>query len=267
MNRTIIFFCGILAIVSALDAQVPDVQVPEPDISRSSANYSITADTIDAVGLNAQSANYSLRGSAGGEFGAAGPGSATSANYNNKAGYVGQLSDLLAVAVSRKTHGAAGTFDVNLPLSGLSGVECRSGSTYSVVFTFANTLTSVASVSASATGPTQPGPTSGQIDPTDAHNYITNLTAVPNGQLITVTLTNAKDSDGNSGSSVPAVMGLLIGDANANRAVNASDVSQTKSRIGQAIDGTNFRSDVNANGTINSADISNVKANVGSALP
>jgi hypothetical protein len=235
--------------------------------SRSSADYSIPTDTIDSGGVNAQSMNYSLRGSAVGEFGAGANGSITSTDYNDKPGYAGQLSDLLTVAVSRKTHGASGTFDVNLPLSGLAGVECRGGSIYTVVFTFANTLTSVGSVNATATGMIQPGPSSGSIDTGDAHNYIANLTAVPNAQYITVTLSNVNDSDGNVSSSIPAVMGLLIGDANANRAVNASDVSQTKSRIGQAVDGTNFRSDVNANGTINSADVANVKSNIGSALP
>lgn len=235
--------------------------------SRSSADYSIPTDTVDSAGINASSANYSLRGSAVGEFGAASPGSITSANYNNKPGYVGQLSDLLTVAVARKTHGGAGTFDINLPLSGLAGVECRSGSIYNVVFTFASTLTSVGSVSATATGMIQPGPSSGMIDPNDAHNYIANLTMLPNAQYITVTLSNVNDSDGNVASAVPAVMGLLIGDANSNRSVNASDVSQTKSRIGQAVTGTNFRSDVNANGGINAGDVSQTKINVGTALP
>src|SRR5947199_286670 len=100
---------------------------------RTSPDYSITPDTIDSGGLNASSANYSLRGSAVGEFGAANSGSITSANYIDKPGYVGQLSDLLTLAVSRKTHGGAGVFDVNLPLSGLAGIECRSGSIYNVV--------------------------------------------------------------------------------------------------------------------------------------
>ena len=44
-------------------------------------------------------------------------------------------------AVSRKTHGDAGTFDLPLPLSGNPGIECRSGGAdgeYQVVVTFPN---------------------------------------------------------------------------------------------------------------------------------
>lgn len=232
--------------------------------TRASANYGITTETHESGG-QAVSANYKIDIGIGASGG--GTSVVNSPPQRLHAGYIGQLSDLLTLAISRKTHGGAGTFDINLPLSGLAGIECRSGSIYNVVFTFANTLTSVASVTATATGPIQPGPSSGQIDPMDAHNYIANLTAVPNAQYITVTLSNVNDSDGNVSASVPAVMGLLIGDANANRAVNASDVSQTKSRIGQAVDATNFRSDVNANGALNAGDVANVKANIGTALP
>jgi len=62
-------------------------------------------------------------------------------------------------------------------------------------------------------------------------------------------------------------MGLLNWRCECYGAVNSADVAQTKSRIGQPIDGANFRSDVNANGVINSADIANVKSNIGTALP
>ena len=37
-------------------------------------------------------------------------------------------SSMVRTAVSRKTHGAAGVFDINLPLTGTPGVECRNGS-------------------------------------------------------------------------------------------------------------------------------------------
>ena len=42
----------------------------------------------------------------------------------------------LLSAASRLTHGAAGTFDIAMPLTGTSGVEDRSSSTYNAVFTF-----------------------------------------------------------------------------------------------------------------------------------
>ena len=61
-------------------------------------------------------------------------------------------------------------------------------------------------------------------------------------------------------------MGILIGDTNGNRAVNAADVAQTKGRLGQAVNGTNFRSDVNANGSINAGDVANTKQNSGTSL-
>jgi hypothetical protein len=66
---------------------------------------------------------------------------------------------------------------------------------------------------------------------------------------------------------VPVSMGVLIGDTNGNGAVNASDVSQSKARIGQTLDATNFRSDVNANGAINATDVSIVKSDAGTGLP
>src|SRR5213082_2872239 len=48
----------------------------------------------------------------------------------------------LLSAVSRLTHGAAGTFDIAMPLTGTSGVEDRSSSTYNAVFTFDAPVTS-----------------------------------------------------------------------------------------------------------------------------
>lgn len=53
---------------------------------RSSANYSITSETVDSFGESSASANYSNRGS-GGKIG----GTGTSANYTARHGYIGQL--------------------------------------------------------------------------------------------------------------------------------------------------------------------------------
>jgi hypothetical protein len=54
------------------------------------------------------------------------------------------LTPQVTSAVSRKTHGGAGTFDIPMPLSGTAGVECRtSGGTsdYTLVVTFATNVT------------------------------------------------------------------------------------------------------------------------------
>jgi PKD repeat protein len=174
--------------------------------------------------------------------------------------------------VSRKVHGTAGTFDIIFPGTGMAIEPRAAGNTetngvdYELVFVFPNTLSSVASVSASATGPAQPTSVSGSISSSDAHQYIVNLTGVPNAQTITVTLNNAADSTGATGN-VSTAFGLLIGDSNADGFVNSGDIGQTKSRSGQAVSSANFRSDLNADGFLNSADISLVKSKSGTALP
>jgi hypothetical protein len=49
----------------------------------------------------------------------------------------------LVSAVSRKSHKAAGKFDINLPLNGTPGVECRDGGgSYSFVFSFTTNVVS-----------------------------------------------------------------------------------------------------------------------------
>ena len=68
----------------------------------------------------------------------------------------------------------------------------------------------------------------------------------------------------NSASDAPATnvvipMTRLVGDTNGNGAVTSSDVTQTKARIGQTLDATNFRSDVNTSGGINSSDVTLIK--------
>ena len=166
---------------------------------------------------------------------------------------------------SRKVHGET-AFDVNLPLTGNPGVECRSGGAsgeFELVFTFTNSIISVGD--ARVTSGT--GNVSNRTIDADPHNYVVNLTGVTSAQVITVTLTDVNDSTGNSSVSIPISMRMLLGDTNGNGSVNASDVSQTKSQIGEAITSSNFRNDVNANGTINATDVSIVKAQVGSSIP
>ena len=172
--------------------------------------------------------------------------------------------------VSRMTHGSTGTFDVNLPLTGTRGVECRSSAgNYTLVFTFLNNLTSVGSASVSSgTGSVNStilGPNA-SLNLT-ANQYQVNLTGVSNQQYITITLQTVQDSAGNNGDVVGPQMGVLIGDTTANGTVNSSDIAQTQSQSGQPVTANNFREDVTVNGAINSSDIGLVQSKSGTALP
>jgi hypothetical protein len=164
-------------------------------------------------------------------------------------------------AVSRKVHGAAGPFDINLPSMGL-GVECRTGggtNAYEIVVTFGS---AVNAAGASVTAGT------GMVDMASGNgtNTITiDLSGVTNAQVITVTLSCV--DDGVNRGDVSVSMGVLVGDTSGNGSVNASDINQTKARSGQGTDGTNFRSDVTANGSINATDINLVKVRSGTSLP
>jgi hypothetical protein len=145
--------------------------------------------------------------------------------------------------VSRKTHGAAGNFNIPLP-----GIECRSGGpngNYDVVFGFA---TPVTPSSATCGGNAATTNTSG--NETTVH-----CTGITSPRSVAVTL------DGNA-----VNMNVLVGDTNADRAVNSADISQTKSQSGQPVTSSNFREDLNVDGSINSADISLVKSKSGTGL-
>jgi hypothetical protein len=173
----------------------------------------------------------------------------------------------LNAVVSRKTHGSAGTFDVNLSLTGPSSIECRSGGAtndYTMIFTFVTTLTSVDGASVtSGTGTVS----SSNIDSNDAHNYVVNLTGVTNVQVINVSLTNVSDSAGDFSSAVAASMGVLLGDVTGNGVVSNTDVASIKAQVSAPVSATNFRNDVNANGIISNTDVSLTKTQVGTQLP
>jgi uncharacterized delta-60 repeat protein len=164
--------------------------------------------------------------------------------------------------VSRKTHGAAGTFDINLPLTGNAGIECRSGGAandYEVIFTFPSAVTFTNAMVTSGVGSVSGSSGSGTT------TISVNLTGVTNAQRLTVTLLGA--SDGASTGDLNVQVGMLLGDTTGNGSVTGSDVSQTKLQSGQPVSGSNFRSDVIVSGSINGTDVSSVKLKSGTALP
>lgn len=225
--------------------------------------YDLTWNTTDGGGsTSANGGAYNLGGTVGQHDAGASSGGAYSLTGGFWGGANTPATLQLTTALSRKTHGGAGDFDIPLPLSGSTGVECRSsGGAHRLVFTFSN---NVVSGNASLTSGT--GSVSGS--PTFSGNAMTvNLAGVTDVQKITVTLSGVTDSFGQSLPNTAVSMNMVIGDSSGNSAVNSADVAQTKSRTGQPVSATNFRSDVNANGSLNASDVSQVKANSGHAVP
>lgn len=168
----------------------------------------------------------------------------------------------LLSAVSRKTHGAAGDFDVELPVTGETGVECRNGGgDYSIVITFNNTMVSGNASVTSGTGSVAGSPSF------SGNTMTVELTGVTDAQQLTIMLTGVTDSSAQVLPDTPIGMRILIGDINGNKTVNASDVAQTKGQSGLPVSFSNFRADVNVSGAITASDLAQVKTNVGHAVP
>ncbi|MEY2601217.1 MAG: trimeric autotransporter adhesin, partial [Verrucomicrobiota bacterium] len=163
--------------------------------------------------------------------------------------------------VSRKLHNGA-PFDIDLPLTGDAGIECRSGGAtndHQVVFTFPNAVTFTNAAVTAGTGSVSSSSGSGTTTVT------VNLTGVTNAQRITVTLSGVSDSTTTGDLAVP--LGVLLGDTTGNGHVNSSDISQTHAESGNPVTSSNFREDVTVNGFINSSDIALVESQSGTDLP
>src|SRR5215813_7347690 len=163
----------------------------------------------------------------------------------------------LVSAASRLTHGTAGTFDVNMPLTGISGVEDRSASTYNAVFTFSAPVTSggVSVVSGTATV----GPIT-----FNSNSMTAQLTGVTAVETVVLRVQNI-NGDGMQHGDVS--FGFLTGDADGDRTVARADQTAVQGQLNQPVTSANFRDDLNADGRIKKGDVQIVKANRGHVLP
>jgi len=163
----------------------------------------------------------------------------------------------LVSAASRLTHGPGHTFDVNMPLTGVSGVECRSATTYNAVFTFDAPVSSGQVTVLSGTA------TVGAI--TFSGNSMTaELTGVSSAEIVTLHTQNI-NGDGQAHGDVP--FGFLVGDADASRVVSKPDQTLVQGQANQPVTSANFREDINADGRIKNADVNIVKTNKGHSIP
>lgn len=175
-------------------------------------------------------------------------------------GYV--FDPILSGAVSRKIHGGAGAFDIDLLTAGIEDRSGGANGNYQVVVTFASPVT----LSSVTVTPGNGGTASVSGAPIITGNQITvNLTNVSNAQRLTINLLGVNDGTNTRDISLP--MAILVGDTNADSFTDAIDVSQTKSQSGNAVTNSNFREDVNADGFIDAIDTALVKSKSGGALP
>ena len=162
----------------------------------------------------------------------------------------------LVSAASRLTHGAAGTFDVSMPLTGVSGVEDRSSSTYNAVFTFDGPVTSgqVSVLSGTATV--------GTIS-FSGNSMTAQLTGVTSAEVVTLRVQNI-NGDGQLHGDIP--FGFLTADVNANRIVDRPDLQQVQTDRGQPVTAGNFRDDINLSGIVDRPDLQSVQTNRGHSI-
>lgn len=162
------------------------------------------------------------------------------------------VAPVLTSAVSRLNHAGVGDFDVNMPLSGTSGVEDRVASTYNIVLTFTNgPITSGTATVTAGTG------TAGS--PSFSGSTMTvPITGIGNAEVLTLTVNNVNGLL----PSAAVDLSFLAGDTTADRSVNSADIGQTKSQSGSPVIGSNFRNGVNRDGNLNSADIGLVKSKI-----
>ena len=160
-------------------------------------------------------------------------------------------------AVSRKTHGTAGAFDLPLPVTGAPGIESRSGP-YQIVMTFPTAVTFTGATNSFGSASLDNATGSGT-------NTVTlNISSVTNAQYATFTLSNV--SDGVNTNDVQLTVGFLVGDANGDGFVNSGDATVARNLSGQTANASNFRDDFNFDGFINSADATIARNNSGQAL-
>jgi len=249
-----------------LDKTAPVVGITSPENGTIvSGDLIVKADASDNVGVS--SVSLSVDGSQLGsdtdapyEFfwnadGATpGPHSLRCTAYD-AAGNVGESSAVtvygrigMTCAVSRKCHGGAGTFDIDLAEG--SAIECRTEGPTEVVVTFDSEIRRVGGTlsdvrvsrgtvaSISIGGATLAICLSGAVEPGTLDIAFPGIAAADSGEVVSETLS----------------VGVLPGDVSGDGAVNTSDYIVLRGAVGQLVDAGSCRCDVNTDGLIDTSD-------------
>ena len=166
---------------------------------------------------------------------------------------------LPVAAVSRKVHGAAGTFDLALTADRINPTtEPRLGPTFTIVVPFASAVTG-------ATAAITEGTATAGTPAFSGNEVIVNLSGVADQQYVTLTLTNVATASGTASGSVR--LGFLMGDVNQNRVVTVADLGLVNTQLSQLATPANFLKDINASGAVTVADKGLTNTNITRNLP
>jgi uncharacterized protein (DUF1800 family) len=166
---------------------------------------------------------------------------------------------VLRSAASRVSH-AGQTFDVALPLSGGSGIECRDMTRgTSIVMTFTEPVVSADVNITAGTAKVASAPT------VIGNTIVVPLTEIENAQPVTLGLTNIVGAAG-PGANASLTLRFLSGDLNADAVVDAKDSQIAQDVNGQTTNGGNYRADANESGSINSLDATRLRSRRGSTV-
>jgi hypothetical protein len=164
----------------------------------------------------------------------------------------------LTSAASRKSHQAAGKFNIDLPSDG-SGIENRQGDGSKrqlVVFTFSEPVDSISGATTDC----------GTIETTSISGNSVSVQYIGkcNTHTVTVTVSDVT-SGGDSLPSASVTYGILQGDVNADGVVDTSDVMAINHNQGPTTS-SNFRYDVTCDGFVNHGDTNVANALLGTSL-
>jgi hypothetical protein len=169
----------------------------------------------------------------------------------------------LAQVQSRKTHGAAGTFDLPIdatqPIAGAVTVEPRAiGPGHKVVLQFNAPVAAAGTVT--CLDPSN-APIGSCASVANGNDVEVTLTGVPDARRVTVTVSNV-----NGAGTFAASVGFLLGDVGNSRSVGAADILEVKGGSVHAVTSSTYLYDLNLTGSITATDILAVKGRSGQGL-
>ncbi|MCX6354697.1 MAG: dockerin type I domain-containing protein [Candidatus Aureabacteria bacterium] len=170
-------------------------------------------------------------------------------------------------AVSRRVHGDAGDFDIDLlnPLAGNDvAVECRTGGPEKLVVAFSLDLRGQGTheiSDVSVTSSREPVPTVTNVSVSGKVLTIDMTGAVDQSRL-TISFPGIRDMWAGNAVSETLCLAVMSCDITGDGVVNIFDLVAVKSNLDRPVSGSNVRSDVTADGFVNIYDILAVKLNL-----